>query len=454
MKNNWLEHLKEKLKTDQYSSSESERYRHSHDESSHHAVEPEVVCFPESKEDIQAILETARTFGIPVTPFGAGSGLEGQAIPVKGGISLDFERMNQVLKFSPEDMQITVQPGITRKQLNKLINRQGLYFPIDPGADASIGGMAATNASGTTAVRYGTMRDQITDMEVVLADGTIIHTGSKAKKSSSGYHLTGLFTGSEGTLGIITEITLKLHGIPEHVIAASCTFSTPRECAEAAHMILLSGIPILRMEFVDALSISQVNTYGNYGIPERHSLFFEFAGMKKAAEEEAVLAEELLTGLGAENWKVAVDAEERSLIWKARHEMSYAFRHLKGTKVTGGDVCVPISKLPDLIDYARELIEESALVGGILGHIGDGNFHTLIVFDSESPAQQEAAELVNEKLAFRAIELGGTCTGEHGVGIGKRKFQQTEHGAAVSVMKNMKQLLDPENLLNPDKIFE
>lgn len=454
MENKLLEQLSERLKPDQFSISEGELYRHSHDESSHQAFEPDVVCFPETREDIQSILETARTLGVPVTSFGAGSGLEGQAIPVKGGISLDFERMNKVVKFSPDDLLITVQPGITRLQLNKLINRQGLYFPIDPGADASIGGMAATNASGTTAVRYGAMRDQILDLEVILADGTIIHTGSKAKKSSSGYNLTGLFTGSEGTLGIITEITLKLHGIPEHVIAASCTFPTPRDCAEAAHMILLSGMPILRMEFVDALSIHQVNTYGNYGLPEKHSLFFEFAGMKKAAEEEVLLAEELLKGMGAENWRVAAGVEERSLIWKARHEMAYAFRHLQGMKVTGGDVCVPISKLPDLIDYARELIEDSALLGGILGHIGDGNFHTLIVYDPQNASQEKAAELINEKLAFRAIELEGTCTGEHGVGVGKMKFQQTEHGEAVAVMKNMKQMLDPLNLLNPGKMFE
>lgn len=453
MKKHWITQLQNTLKADQCSTSVSELYRHSHDESDHAPVEPEIVCFPESTEDVKAIMQIACEASVPVTPFGVGSGLEGQAIPLSGGISINFERMNQVVKFSPEDLLVTVQPGITRLQLNSIINRHGLQFPIDPGADASIGGMAANNASGTTAVRYGVMRDQIVDLEVVLADGTLLHTGTKAKKSSSGYHLTGLFTGSEGTLGIITETTLKLHGIPEHTIAASCTFETPHQCAEAAHTILLSGIPVQRMEFVDAYSIAKVNVYGNYGLPEKHSLFFEFAGMKGAAEEEAAMAQELLTDMNCENWRVAADSEERSLIWKARHEMAYAYRHQAGMTITGGDVCVPISRLPELIDYARELIAESGLEGGVLGHIGDGNFHTSIAYDAKDPAQQLAAEGINEKLAYRAIALEGTCTGEHGVGLGKMKYQDAEHGAAVEVMKNMKKMLDPNNLLNPGKIF-
>ncbi len=453
MNNEWILHLQNKLNEDQCSMNSSEKYRHSHDESDHAPVEPDLVCFPESTEDVLAIVQIARQAAIPITPFGAGSGLEGQSIPSGGGISLNFERMNKVIKSSPEDLLITVQPGITRLQLNNVINRHGLQFPIDPGADATIGGMVATNASGTTAVRYGVMRDQVVDLEIVLADGTRLHTGTKAKKSSSGYHLTGLFTGSEGTLGIITEITLKLHGISEHTVAASCTFETPHQCAEAAHMILLSGIPVQRMEFVDAHSIAKVNNYGNYGLPEKHSLFFEFAGMKSAVEEEAALAKELLTDMNGENWRVAADSEERAMIWKARHEMAYAYRHQAGMTITGGDVCVPISKLPELIDYARELIAESGLEGGILGHIGDGNFHTLISYDAKDSKQRCAADYINEKLAYRAIELEGTCTGEHGVGLGKIEYQDAEHGAAVAVMKNMKKMLDPTNLLNPGKIF-
>lgn len=450
----WIKVLSSRLSADQLSTSEGERFRHSHDESDHSPVEPELVCFPENTRDVGVILEIARDYKIPVTAFGAGSGLEGQSIPVKGGISLNFERMNQVLLFAPEDLLITVQPGITRLALNERINRHGLQFPIDPGADASIGGMAATNASGTTAVRYGVMRDQILDMEVVLADGSVIHTGTKAKKSSSGYSVGGLFTGSEGTLGIITEITLKLHAIPEHTIAASCTFDTPRECAEAANSVLLSGIPIQRMEFVDAPSIRKVNEYGGYTLPEKHSLFFEFAGLTQSAIEDARLAEELLVDQGAQNWHVAAGAQERAAIWKARHEMAYAYRHQPGSAVTGGDVCVPISKLPELLDHARILIEASGLEGGLLGHIGDGNFHSLIVYDPNSAVQKEIAFGINDQLAFRAIELGGTCTGEHGVGLGKRKFQEAEHGSALVLFKNIKQLLDPDNILNPGKIFE
>lgn len=441
------------LGKEKVSTSETEKYRHSHDESSHTEVEPDVVCFPESKEDVQKIIEIANKHQVAVTAYGAGSGLEGQAIPVKKGISVNFERMSQILDFSPEDMTITVQPGLTRLQLNERINKHGLQFPIDPGADASIGGMVATNASGTTAVRYGSMRDQVLDLEVVLADGRIIKTGSRAKKSSSGYHLTGLFTGSEGTLGLITEITLKLHGIPEHVIAARCTFPTVEECAEAAYTILASDIPVMRMELVDASSIQVVNDYGDYGFPVEHSLFFEFAGAKSSVEAQVTLAEELMKDLGCKHWDIAEDSMKRNEIWKARHEMAYAFRHQKGKKFFSTDICVPISRLPELVHFARQLLEEKRLKGGILGHVGDGNFHTLIMFDPYDEDEKRRAEEFNEKLVLKAIEVDGTCTGEHGVGLGKMKYQIAEHGEAVGVMKSIKNLLDPNNLLNPGKIF-
>lgn len=449
----FIQRLKERLGNDKVSQNENELYRHSHDESFHKPVEPDVVCFPTGREDVETIMEIARENNVPVTPFGAGSGLEGQAIPIKKGISINFENMNNVVNFSPEDLMITVQPGITRMQLNKFVNRHGLMFPIDPGADASIGGMVATNASGTTAVRYGSMRDQLLDLEVVLANGTVIHTGSLAKKSSSGYHLTGLFAGSEGTLGIITEITLRLHGIPEHTVAARCTFQTPKACAEAAKTILLSGIPVMRMELVDADTISQVNGYGGYNLPVAHSLFFEFAGTMTSVEEEARLAEQLMRELDCENWDVASGSKERVELWRARHEMAYAYQHVKGMANTGADVCVPISRLPELIVYARKLIDESGLSGGVFGHVGDGNFHTIVLYDPNVEGELEKAEYTNEALALRAIEFGGTCTGEHGVGLGKRKFQEKEHGAAVVIMKQMKQMLDPEGLLNPGKIF-
>ena len=449
----WVEEVIERLGREKISDHETEKYRHSRDESYHPPVDPEIVVFPESKSDVLILIEIAKKFGVAVTPYGVGSGLEGQAIPILGGISVNFERMNRIVEFNPEDLTVTVQPGMTRMELNKAINNHGLYFPIDPGADASIGGMVATNASGTTAVRYGSMRDQVLCLEVVLANGKVMKTGTKAKKSSSGYHLNGMFVGSEGTLGLITEVTLKLHGIPEHVVAARCTFNTPKECAEAAQTVLKSGISVMRMELVDATSIQQVNQYGGYSYPEKHSLFFEFAGTKAAVEEESGVTEELMHDLGCENWERANGSKERADLWRARHELAYAFRHMKGMAISGGDVCVPISTLADMVVYGRKLIDESGLIGGVFGHVGDGNFHTLIVFNPNEPNEVKAADYINEKLAYKAIEVGGTCTGEHGVGLGKRKFQEAEHGEALVIMKKLKEMLDPHNLLNPGKIF-
>lgn len=443
----------EQLGKDKISRSESELYRHSRDESSHPFCEPDFVFFPENTDDVVKVLRLANEHAIAVTPFGAGSGLEGQSIPMKKGISLNFDRMNNVVEFAPEDLMITVEPGMTRLQLNDFVNRHGLYFPIDPGADASIGGMVATNASGTTAVRYGSMRDQVLDLEVVLANGDVIHTGSKAKKSSSGYHLNGVFTGSEGTLGVITKVTVKLHGIPEKVLAARCTFTTPGECAEAAHVVLASGIQVMRMELVDAESIKQVNEYGNYSFPEAHSLFFEFAGSPNIVEEEASIVEELMHELGCQNWERANSSKERSDLWKARHELAYAYKHIKGKVYSGSDVCVPISKLAEMVVFGRELVEECGLIGGVFGHVGDGNFHTLIMYDTTNQLEYEKTEEINGKLALKAIALGGTCTGEHGVGLGKMKYQVAEHGKAVEWMKSMKVLFDPKGILNPGKMF-
>jgi len=441
------------LGKEKISTTESELFRHSHDESPYEFVEPDFVCFPEDVEDVQALIKLANEYEIPVTPFGVGSGLEGQAIPIKKGISINLERMNRIVEFSPEDLLITVEPGITRLQLNEYVNKHGLYFPIDPGADASIGGMVANNASGTTAVRYGSMREQILDIELVLADGRIIHTGSKAKKSSSGYHLNGIIAGSEGTLGIITKVTIKLHGIPEKLIAARCTFETPRACAEAAQLVLSYGITVIGMELVDADSIKQVNSYGGYHFPEEHSLFFEFGGTPNIAEEEAFVVEELMKELGCKNWVRAQTPKERADLWKARHELAYSYKHIKGKVNTGADACVPISKLADMVVFGRTLIEESGLMGGVFGHVGDGNFHTLVMYDPNNKEELGKAEITNEKIALKAIELGGTCTGEHGVGLGKRKYQDAEHGLAIDIMKELKKVFDPKGILNPGKIF-
>ncbi|MFD1416878.1 FAD-binding oxidoreductase [Oceanobacillus jeddahense] len=449
----YIEKLYEKLGTEKVTQQETELKRHSKDESMHDAVYPDVVCFPESKEDIQIILHIASEYQIAVTPFGAGSGLEGQVIPIQKGISLDFQNMNKVLDFSPEDMRVTVQPGIMKSELNQFISQQGLFFAGGPDYDATIGGMTATNASGTRAVRYGVMRDQILDLEVVLADGMSFHTGTKAKKSSSGYHLTSLFAGSEGTLGIITEITLKLHSIPDYSTVARCTFETPELCAIAAQNILLNGIPIMRMELIDSVSIGIINKQCGHDFPVKHSLFLEFAGPKNTVAEEVKLASKIMHDLGCENWDAASDSISKKKLWEARVQLAVSFQDLKGMKEIGGDVCVPISQLPKLVSFTRSSMDESGLKGALWGHIGDGNFHTSILYNPEVNGEQELAEQINDAIVNLAIEVGGTCTGEHGVGLGKKKFQVSEHGAALEMMQRTKQLYDPKGILNPGKIF-
>ncbi|WP_442595757.1 FAD-binding oxidoreductase [Neobacillus sp. D3-1R] len=442
------------LGQEKVSQSETQIYHHSKDESYHSPVEPDIVVFPSCKEDIVEIIRYADTNSIPIVPFGAGSGLEGQAIPIKKGISISFQNMNKVISFSPEDMIVTVQPGVTRLQLNDMINRHGLFFSVDPGADASIGGMVATNASGTSAVRYGTMRDQVLDLEVILPNGKIIHTGSLAKKSSSGYHLNGLFVGSEGTLGIFTEITLKLHGIPEAILAARCSFSTVDDCIQAAHSILLAGIPIARMELVDHISIQKVNEYSQTSYPVAPSLFFEFHGSQLGVQEEASIVEGIVSDLGSEDWVTETNSKKRALLWKARHELAYAFRHQNpNLKAGGADVCVPISKLAEVVVFARSLIDQSGMEGGVLGHVGDGNFHTILLYDQNKPKQIKEIENINDQIVNLSLSLGGTCTGEHGVGLGKIKYQQKEHGDALELMLSIKKMIDPRNIMNPGKVL-
>lgn len=449
----YKQQLIDELGNQKVSQNESELKRHSRDESVHPAVAPDIVCFPETKEDIRTILKIASDHRVPVTPFGAGSGLEGNAIPVDGGIVISFERMNKILEFSQEDMRVTVQAGVKRLQLNRLVNHHGLMFTVDPGPDAMIGGMVATNASGTTAVRYGAMRDQLLDLEVVLADGTVIHTGTKARKSSSGYHLTGLFAGSEGTLGIITEVTLKLHAIPEYSMLASCTFDSIETCTKASQAILQAGIPVLRMELIDAVSIAMINEYSGEDFPVNHSLFFEFAGTRKSVEQDVLFASRLMEELGCSNWISSGDRKLMEQIWKARKDLSYAIQQQKGLREIGGDVCVPVSRLPEIVTFARGEMDRSGLKGAIWGHIGDGNFHTSVMYNPLVPGEFELAEQTNDRLVKFAIEAEGTCTGEHGVGIGKAKFQEAEHGAALEIMKRTKQFYDPLGILNPGKIF-
>ncbi|WP_019240457.1 FAD-binding oxidoreductase [Bacillus massilioanorexius] len=446
--------LVEILGHEKVSKNETQLYQHSKDESYHPAVEPDLVVFPSSRDEIIKIVCLANEKGIPIVPYGAGSGLEGQAIPIKKGISINFQNMDQIISFQPDDLLVTVQPGITRLQLNHMLNRHGLFFPIDPGADATIGGMVATNASGTAAVRYGTMRDQVLNLEIVLPNGKVIKTGSKAKKSSSGYHLNGLFVGSEGTLGIFTEITLKLHGIPEAILAARCSFPNISSCIQAAQSILKAGIPIARMELVDHISMKKVNEYSGTDYPISSSLFFEFHGNESGIVEDSALVKMITEEFGSKDWICETDSKERTLLWKARHDLAYAFRHQNAQfKVGGTDVCVPISKLAEIVVFARTIIDEAGLEGGVLGHIGDGNFHTIIVYDPNDLAQIKKMEEIDEMIVNLALSYGGTCTGEHGVGLGKKKFQKQEHGNALELMIDIKQLIDSNNIMNPGKIL-
>ncbi|GIN22459.1 MAG TPA: FAD-binding oxidoreductase [Bacillus bacterium] len=427
---------------------------HSKDESDHTASEPDVVVFPESSEDVQKVLHYANKHKVPVVPFGAGSGLEGQAIPVKKGISLDFERMNKVIEVRPEDLVVIVEPGITRVQLNEELKRYGLFFPVDPGADATIGGMASTNASGTMTVRYGGMRDQVLNLKVVLADGRIIETGSLAKKSSSGLHLNGLFVGSEGTLGVFTEIALKLHGIPEDIVAARCSFPSVKSCVEAATAILTAGVPMARIELVDARSIRQANEHSDTDYPEAPSLFFEFHGNKGGNKEDIEFVQAIAEEAGCLEFLFETDSLKRAALWKARHELNYAYRHGNPQLASmTTDICVPISKLAENVEFASSKLDEYGFKGGVVGHVGDGNFHTMIMYDPQVEGEFEKAVEFNHQMVELALQSGGTCTGEHGVGLGKINFQRKEHGEALDIMMALKRTLDPNQIMNPGKIF-
>jgi D-lactate dehydrogenase (cytochrome) len=451
---NLLEKLQQILPADQVTANENMLELHSHDESHHTPHRPDVVVFPKNKEDVSRVVQFANQYGIPVVPFGLGTSLEGHVIPYQGGISLDFQLMNQVVEVRPHDFLVKVQPGVTRTQVNKELKKYGLFFSVDPGADATIGGMAATNASGTTAVRYGVMRDQVRDLEVVLADGSIIHTGGLSAKSSSGYHLTGMFVGSEGTLGIFTELTLQVYGIPEVVMAARASFPTVKNTVDAAVAILSAGIPVARIELVDARSIKQVNIHSGTDYPEKPTLFLEFHGNEAGLNKDVEFAYQLAMNEGSFGFEFETDSVKRAQLWEARHNLAYAFIHgFPGKKMMLTDVCVPLSELTGAVENARQLIDKAGLDGAVLGHIGDGNYHTLAVVDPNDPTEFARAEQVNASIVDYALSRGGTCTGEHGVGIGKIKYQRKEHGQALEVMKGIKHVLDPKGILNPGKVL-
>lgn len=415
---------------------------------------PDAVVFAESAEDIRIAVTACADYRVPVIPFGAGTSLEGHVNAPFGGISIDVSRMNRVLELNGEDLDCTVEPGVTREQLNEELRATGLFFPIDPGANASIGGMTATRASGTNAVRYGTMRDNVIAVTAVTASGKEIRTARRARKSSAGYDLTRLFVGSEGTLGVLTSVTLRLHGVPEAISGGVCPFPSVEAACHAVIATIQMGIPVARIELLDALQMKACNAWGKLSYPESPALFVEFHGSAAAVAEQAEAFGEIAAEAGGGRFLFASEASERNRLWKARHEAYWAALQLRpGAKGISTDVCVPISRLADCVRQTQEDIARSGLIAPIVGHAGDGNFHVLVLLDDENPAEIAGAEGFVARLNARALAMDGTCTGEHGIGQGKRPYLAMELGETVNLMRAVKHALDPLNIMNPGKIF-
>ncbi|MCZ4279313.1 FAD-binding protein [Kiloniella laminariae] len=429
--------------------------RHGQGEAHHPGMPPEAVAFARTTEEVSTIMQLCHAYDCPVVPFGTGTSLEGHTAAVAGGLCLDLSEMAEILETNGEDLDCRVQAGVTRKQLNQYLRDTGLFFPIDPGADASLGGMAATRASGTNAVRYGTMRDNVLGLTVVLADGEVIRTGGRARKSSAGYDLTRLMVGSEGTLGIITELQLKLYDIPEAISSAVCSFDDLEAAVNTVMLTIQSGIPVARIELLDAVQMDAVNRYSKLDYPVAPTLFFEFHGSEDAVKEQATRVGEIAQEYGGGDFQWASRPEDRNRLWQARHDAFYAAINLRaGCRGWPTDVCVPVSRLAEAILETRRLIEEAHLIAPMVGHVGDGNFHVLFVVDTDNQEEMARAARVNTAMVEMAIDLGGTCTGEHGVGLGKRKYLVREHGeGAVGVMRRVKMALDPKGILNPGKIL-
>ena len=431
------------------------REQHGRDESPFEVPPPDAVLFAESTADVAAALRLADLHAVPVIAFGVGSSLEGHLLAVQGGLSIDLSRMNRVLRIQPEDLTVTVQPGVTRMQLNNEIRHTGLFFPIDPGADASLGGMAATRASGTNAVRYGTMRENVLALEVVTAAGEVIRTGTRARKSSAGYDLTRLMVGSEGTLGVITEITLKLYPQPESLSAAVCSFPSIGAAVNTTIALIQMGVPIARCELLDANAVRVVNKHDKLTLREAPMLLMEFHGSAASVAEQAATVQELAREQGGQDFEWATTPEDRSRLWAARHRAYFAGMAANpGCRTVTTDTCVPISRLAECIGQAVTEADAAGLPYYIVGHVGDGNFHIAYLIDPKAAGQRELAEQLNEQLVNHALRLEGTCTGEHGVGLHKQGFLVTEAGAGtVELMRVVKRALDPKNILNPGKIF-
>ena len=440
---------------DRVSASESVREHHSHGESWHAPGLPDFVVFPTSTSEVSSIVTLCAQHRLPVVPFGMGSSLEGHVNAIRGGVSIDMTRMTKVVRLSPEDLDITVEAGLTRLKLEAHLKNTGLMFPIDPGADATLGGMASTRASGTTAVRYGTMRDNVLGLTVVLADGRVITTGSRARKSSSGYDLTRLFVGAEGTLGVITELTLRLYGRPESVRAAVCPFESMAGAANTVIQTIQLGIPVARIEIIDEVQLRIVNTYSKTDYPLAPTLFFEFHGISDIAVEDQIRAvEEIAREHGAKGFTWAATLEDRNTLWQARHNAYYAaVASRPGARAWTTDICVPISHLAECILETQADLREAGVEAPLVGHAGDGNFHLIIMLNPDDLQELATITRLSERLVERALKFSGTCSGEHGVGFGKLKYLKAEHGAGLDVMRSIKHALDPGNLMNPGKLI-
>ncbi len=430
------------------------RDTHGKDESWHHPHRPDAVVFPNSTEEVAEIVKICAKHKLPVVAYGTGTCLEGNVIPHHGGVVVDLMNMDQVLRVSADDLDCTVQARVTRKQLNEYIRDQGLFFPIDPGADASLGGMAATRASGTNAVRYGTMRENVLALTVVLADGRVIKTSRRARKSAAGYDLTRLFVGSEGTLGIITEVTLRLYGIPEAMASAVCSFDSLKGAVNTVIQTIQLGIPVARIELLDDVEMDAVNKYSKLDYPVKDTLFLEFHGTEAGVKEQAEMVQSIAAENDGGDFKWATRPEDRNKLWAARHDVTYASKALRpGAEIWATDVCVPISRLAECILETKQDLKDSFLIAPLVGHVGDGNFHLGFLINRDDPKELAEAERLNERLVMRALAMDGTCTGEHGIGLGKMKFLTAEHGEGVAVMRQIKKALDPDNIMNPGKIF-
>ncbi|MFZ7089534.1 FAD-binding oxidoreductase [Primorskyibacter sp. 2E233] len=435
------------------SRSKSDLEQHGRSESYFPMTPPDAVAYPENASEVRRIVQICAQHAIPVVGWGAGTSLEGHGLAVRGGVVVDFSRMNKVLEIRPADMDVTVQPGVTREALNEELRATGLFFPVDPGANATLGGMAMTRASGTTTVRYGSMRDNVLGLHAILADGRRIHTGTRARKSAAGYDLTALFVGSEGTLGLVTELSLRLHGIPEATSAGICSFPDMGSAVAAVQETIQMGIPMARIEFACADTARAFNAYAGTDMAQAPHLMVEFHGSESSVAEDAERFAEIVADHGGSAFQWSAREEERRALWAMRHNGYYAIlASRKGARAVVTDICVPISRLAQAVEETQHDIAASPISGPILGHVGDGNFHAILLIDPDRPDQLEAAKALSHRMGQRALQLGGTCTGEHGIGMGKTGLMEAEHGEAWDVMGQIKQALDPQNIMNPGKL--